>query len=181
MGDCSFTMWVLNIHQLHTGRLQYPPGLVCFEYPPALHNAFWISTSFTQCVLNIHQLYTERFEHPPKWLQHCLVVDMASAMWNCCCLGALSVYTVQPCISLQCHFIQSQICRVYVCLVWTCHMQFWQNDWGLLLAMGVTQQWNGLLTVDLREEKSHTASARTQTPSLVLCNWAIATPHSQWG
>ena len=29
------------------------------------------------------------------------------ATWNCCRLGASSVYTIQPCPSLQCHFIQS--------------------------------------------------------------------------
>ena len=32
---------------------------------------------------------------------------MAVATWNCCCLGASSVYTIQPCTSLQCHFMQS--------------------------------------------------------------------------
>ena len=34
---------------------------------------------------------------------------MADATWNCYCLGASSVYTIQPCTSLQCHFNQSHI------------------------------------------------------------------------
>ena len=31
----------------------------------------------------------------------------------------------------------------YVCLSVTCHLHFWQNDWGLLHATAVTQGWNG--------------------------------------
>ena len=34
---------------------------------------------------------------------------MAGAMWNCCCLGTSSVYTIQPCTSLQRDFTQSHI------------------------------------------------------------------------
>ena len=41
---------------------------------------------------------------------------MAGATWNCCCLGASSVYTIQPYTSLQYRFIQSHICRVYMCV-----------------------------------------------------------------
>ena len=68
---------------------------------------------------------------------------MAGAMWNCCHLGTSSVYTIQPCISLQCHFIQSHTGRVHMCLAVTCHLHFWQNDWDLLRATAVTQGWNG--------------------------------------
>ena len=32
--------------------------------------------------------------------------------------------------------------RVYTCLRVTCHLHFWQNDWGLLLATAVTRGWN---------------------------------------
>ena len=82
----------------------------------------WLSDcSFTQ----------HGFEHPPKWLQHCrLVVYMAGATWNCCHLATISVYTIQPCTSLQWHFIQSHIGRV--------HVHFWQNDWDLLRVTAVT-------------------------------------------
>ena len=57
---------------------------------------------------------------------------------KCCRLGASSVYTIQPCTRLQCHFIQSHIGRVYVCLAVTCHLHFWQNDRDLLRATAVT-------------------------------------------
>ena len=60
-----------------------------------------------------------------------------------CCLGLSSVYTIQQCTSLQCHFIQSHIGRVYVCLSVTCHLHFWQNDWDLLRTTAVTEGWNG--------------------------------------
>ena len=35
------------------------------------------------------------FEYPLKWCTYS--AGMAGATWNCCCLGASSVYTVQPC------------------------------------------------------------------------------------
>ena len=38
-----------------------------------------------------------------------------------------------------CHFMQSHIRTVYVCLAVTCHLHFWQNDWG---ATAVTRGWN---------------------------------------
>ena len=68
---------------------------------------------------------------------------MAGATWNCCRLCASSVYTIQPCTSLQCDFIQSHTGRVYVCLAVTCHLQFWQNDRDLVRATVVTRGWNG--------------------------------------
>ena len=30
-----------------------------------------------------------------------------------------------------------------MCLAVTCHLHFWQNDWGLLHATAVAQGWNG--------------------------------------
>ena len=38
--------------------------------------------------------------------------------------------------------MQSYIRKVYACLAVTCHLHFWQNDWGLLRATAVTQGWN---------------------------------------
>ena len=46
---------------------------------------------------------------------------------------------------VPCHFMQSHIHKVYVCLAVTCHLHFWQNDWDLLRATAVTQGWNGYL------------------------------------
>ena len=78
-------------------------------------------------------------------------VSAGSALWmlhgwchvKCCRFGASSVYTIQPCTRLQCHFIQSHIGRVYACLAATCHLHFWQNDRDLLRATALTQRWNG--------------------------------------
>ena len=42
-----------------------------------------------------------------------------------------------------CHFMQSHIRKVYVCLAVTCHLHFQQNDRDLLHATVVTQGWNG--------------------------------------
>ena len=50
------------------------------------------------------------------------------------------VYIIQPCTRLQCRFIQSHI--VYAWVAVTCHLHFWQNDWGLLRATSVTRGWN---------------------------------------
>ena len=68
---------------------------------------------------------------------------MAGATWNCCRLGASSVYTIQPRTALQCHLIRSHVRRVHVCLDVTCHLHFWQNDLDLLRATAVTRGWNG--------------------------------------
>ena len=62
---------------------------------------------------------------------------------ECCRFGAGSVYSIQPCTRLQCHFIQSHTGRVYVCLAVTCHLHFWQNDRDLVCATAVTRGWNG--------------------------------------
>ena len=74
-----------------------------------------------------------------------------SALWllhgwsqvKCCRFGASSVYTIQPCTTLQCRFIQSYIRKVHACLALTCHLHFWRNDRGLLHATAVTWGWNG--------------------------------------
>ena len=72
--------------------------------------------SFTQCVLNSHRIGCSA------------VWCMVRATWNCCRLGAGSVHTIQPRISQRCHFIQSHIRRMHVCLDVTCRLHFWQND-----------------------------------------------------
>ena len=63
---------------------------------------------------------------------------------------------------LQCHFIQSYVHRMHVCLVATCHLHIWQNDQDLFYAIAVTQGWNGYRNkspaqkADLGEEKPKT-------------------------
>ena len=66
-----------------------------------------------------------------------------------------SVYTIQPCTRLQCHFIQSHIGRVYVCLAVTCHLHFWQNDWDLLCATAVTRGWKGYRNKSQHRKLTH--------------------------
>ena len=83
-----------------------------------------------------HSFLYRVFEYPPKWCTYS--AGMAGATWNCCRLGASSVYTKQPC-----HFMQSHIRKVYACLAVTCHMHFWQNDRHLSRATAVTRGWNG--------------------------------------
>ena len=56
----------------------------------ALHSVVWITTEVVTALLSCY---------------------MAGATWNCCRLGSSSVYTIQPCTSLQGH---SHIPRVYV-------------------------------------------------------------------
>ena len=70
------------------------------------------------------------------------VCYVVGATCNCCRLHAHSVYTIQPCTSLQCHFIQSHICRVHVHLAVTFHLLFWQNNQDLLPATAATRGWN---------------------------------------
>ena len=62
---------------------------------------------------------------------------------KCCRLGGKFCVHHSTIPSLQCHFIQSHIGRVYVCLAVTCCLHFWQNDWDLFCATAVTQGWNG--------------------------------------
>jgi len=84
----------------------------------ACHVTQWVTVAIHWLFLNIHwPVVTVLFG-----------CYMAGPMWNCCHLSARSVYTIQPCTSLQCHFIQSHMCRGHVCLAVTCHLHFWQND-----------------------------------------------------
>ena len=66
--------------------------------PLALHSAFWISTEVVTALFACY---------------------MASAKWNCCRLGASSVYTMQPCTSLQCRVIRSHIRRMILAVTST--------------------------------------------------------------
>ena len=70
---------------------------------------------------------------------------MAVAMWNCCCLGAHFVYTIQLSTSFTVSRHAKPHTRVQECLDVTCHLHFWQNDRNLLVlfATAVTWGWNG--------------------------------------
>ena len=85
------------------------------------------------CIINIHGsgVLTALFS--------CCIAD---AMWNAA-ISVQTVYIIQPCTRLQCHFIQNHMGRVYVCLAVTCHLHFWHNDQDLLRASAVIRGWNG--------------------------------------
>ena len=68
---------------------------------------------------------------------------MVGATWNGCRPGARSVYSIQPCISLQCHFIPSHIRKEHVFLAVPCPLHLYQNDRDLSRASLVTRGWNG--------------------------------------
>ena len=56
---------------------------------------------------------------------------MAGDTSNCCRLGAHSVYIIQLCNSLHCHFFRRHICRVRVCLAAICQPGFWARPGSL--------------------------------------------------
>ena len=107
-------------------------AILCFHTDPQHSSCMWLwmgDCSFTLCL----------FENTPKcctfravWVLHGWSGDMWKTETAC------SVYTIQPCTSLQCHFIQSNVHRVHVCLAVMCHLHFWQNDQALLCATSVT-------------------------------------------
>ena len=106
---------------------------------------------------------------------------MAHAMWNCCHLGARSVYTIQPCTSFQCHIFWSHIPSVHVCLAVTFHQHFWQNDQDLLRATvvkGVEQilKQGSAQKVDCAEEHFPAIPTGNQTCSL----WILNPPLQHW-
>ena len=75
--------------------------------------------------------------------------------------------------SLQCHFMQSHIHRVYACLDVTCHQRFWQNDEDLLRATAVlTRGWNRYRNkhrkLTLEKKNSPAAPAGTRTLGLSI-------------
>ena len=72
--------------------------------------------------------------------QELIVHYMAGATWNCCRLGARSVYSVQPCTSLQCDFMQIKPHMSGAC-VFSCPLHFWRN--GRELFYVLTRGWNG--------------------------------------
>ena len=102
-------------------------------------------------------LITQRLvEYPATEMVTALVVvDMAHATSNCYRLGARSVYTIQPRLTvynvytIQRYFIIKPhwyARYMYACLAVTnvtCRQHFWQNDRNLVRATAVTRGWNG--------------------------------------
>ena len=78
---------------------------------------YWFCTNALGLVLfqrvNVAHYWAFSNNHPSGVLTLLLGCYMTGATWNCCRLGARSVYTIQLRISLQCHFIQSHIYTCY--------------------------------------------------------------------
>ena len=118
---------------------------VLFFYWSLFNIALWIlcsrADSPRSCCMWFWMSDCRHFEYPRRCgvltvLSGCY---MAGATWNCSRLGADSVYTIQPCTSLQFHFIRNHICSVHVCLAVICHLHFWQNYLDPLRATAVTE------------------------------------------
>ena len=82
-------------------------------------------------------------EYSLKWCNTALSgFYMADANWNCCHLGACSVYTIQPCTSLQCQLFEATYIQG---VLFSCNLPpaFWAKWPGSFLhATVVTQGWN---------------------------------------
>ena len=57
-----------------------------------------------------------------------------------------------PINHVPCHFMQSHIRKMYVCLAVTCHLHFWQNDRDLVRATAVTRGWKGFRKLTLEKK-----------------------------
>ena len=136
---------------------------------------FWMSdSSFSQHFLNFH------------WSGVLIALFWLLHGW--CCMKLLppqcSVYTIQPC-TLICHFMQSHICGVHVCLTVTCHLQLWQNYQDLLHATVVKWGWNRYWNKSARETEKKILPLLLMRLkpmtfwSQVWCSnhWAIPAPH----
>ena len=110
-----------------------------------------------------------------------------SAYSELCCIGTIQ-HLVQKhlCLPLSSRFLidshtmpgQRQSAhsdfvgsRVYACLGVTCHLHFWQNDWGLLRATVVTRGWTRH-----RNRSQHTKL--TLEKKILLPGFELATFHS---
>ena len=100
------------------------------------------------------------------YLQCCLVVTWLVPR-ETAAISAHSVYTMQAC-TVSCHFMQSHIHRVHVCLAVTCHLHFWQNDQDLFHAVEVERYWN------MSQHRKLTMEKKILLPGLKTCD------HSVW-
>ena len=132
--------------------------LFVFVFPPFGFYCYFLFSLYSQCLKKTKnkkkkQKKKER-ENYKSWgkiqkqmkKSASLIFFMAAATWKCCCHSTGSGYTIQLCTSLQCHFIQSHICRVHVLLAVTSHLHFWQNDWDLLFLRATAVTGGGMDT-----------------------------------
>ena len=124
-------LFITFIQHYSVGKwISYYYSWLCYYYS-SLHSC-WM---YSEYHFIAHMFYI----HQSGVLTALFSCCMAGATWNCCYLCASFLYTIQPCTSLQCHFIQRHIGMVHACLAVTCHLYFWWNNWDLLGATGVTR------------------------------------------
>ena len=106
--------------------LHYSPFLEQTRCTLVICGSEWVTVAFYHAVLNIH------WSGVLSVLSGCHVKLLP---FQCTfCAHHTTMYTIQPCASLHCHFIPNHIHKVHVCLGVTCHLHFWPNDQNLLCA-----------------------------------------------
>ena len=108
-----------------------------FSFFSLFFRLFWIIITFfcLFCLLDCMCLRSSRMR---LWMSDCSFAQhvwistevvtalfgcyMAGASWNCYHLGAISLYTIQPCTSLRCHLLWSHMRMMHVYLAVTCHL-----------------------------------------------------------
>ena len=99
-----------------------------------------------------------------------VLVALCGCHMKCCHFGASSVYTIQPCTRLQCHFIQSHIDRVVSCNLPPALLAEWPGSFTCYCSnTGVEQT----PKVDPGEENSPAAPAGIWTHDLSITSLAL--------
>ena len=104
-------------------------SFLCF-FPPFVFYCYFVFSILS--VFKKKKKREKKRERERTTTQHNHEAKYKNRKWKCCRHGTGSGHTIQSCTSLQCHFIQSHICRVHVLLALTSPLHFWQNDWDLL-------------------------------------------------
>ena len=91
-------------------------------------------------------------------------------------ISACSMYTIQPC-----HFIQSHIHKVHVCLAVTCHLHFWQKDRDFLGATAVIRgEGGGGMDTKVSQHRIPALGEHISAKSLVEMETARAVKWWNW-
>ena len=101
------------------------------------------------------------------YLQSCLVLTWLVPRETAAVLAHF-MFTIQPCTSH--HSMQNHISKVHACLAVTCHLHFWQNNWNLLHATVVTQEWNRYQNTSQQLKKKKKKEKEGQTWWRMTCS-----------
>ena len=124
--------------------------------------------------------YNALFEQPQKWCPYTFYsAGMAGATWNCCPLGASSVYTIQPC-TMSLHAKP----HMYGGCMFSCNLPpALLAEWlGSFTSNCGKTGWNGYQNKSQRRkltlEKNLNSPAGIQTCALSIMSLAMSYPHS---